>query len=322
MSTEAAFLSDICANPDDNTPRLVFADWLDEHGDGARAEFIRAQIELARGVRGKRRKTLEVREADLLEAHAEKWIEPLRELIHEDWSEKPYTFRRGFVEQIDTTGGTLVERGDELFALAPIRDVRLPDEEEFAELARCKHLLRLRSLDLTASGLSENFGPAVLFRSRYLANLTKLVAAGYDDNCHLDVEGIRGITRSNYLVRLKHLDVGNNWFEEEGTRALLKARNLPSLERLDLTGVGMEDDGAVAVARTPWLAQLKYLDLMANSIGEVGARALLESPHLERIEVLDLRANWTPDDPDAGDEAMSRGTVRRLRQRFGKRVLL
>src|SRR5262245_47076157 len=46
--SEAAFLGAICANPDDDTARLAFADWLDEHDDPKRAQFIRDQIELAR----------------------------------------------------------------------------------------------------------------------------------------------------------------------------------------------------------------------------------------------------------------------------------
>ena len=33
----------ICAGPRDDLPKLVFADWLDEHGDPERAEFIRLQ---------------------------------------------------------------------------------------------------------------------------------------------------------------------------------------------------------------------------------------------------------------------------------------
>src|SRR5262245_61645453 len=40
----------ILAHPDEDTPRLVYADWLDENGDAAdrrRAEFIRLQIRLA-----------------------------------------------------------------------------------------------------------------------------------------------------------------------------------------------------------------------------------------------------------------------------------
>lgn len=51
---EHALLAAIIAHPDEDTPRLVYADWLDEHADSlsgrdpaeirARAEFIRGQI--------------------------------------------------------------------------------------------------------------------------------------------------------------------------------------------------------------------------------------------------------------------------------------
>jgi uncharacterized protein (TIGR02996 family) len=35
------------ADPHNHLPRLVFADWLEEHGDAARAEFIRVQCAYA-----------------------------------------------------------------------------------------------------------------------------------------------------------------------------------------------------------------------------------------------------------------------------------
>ena len=41
MSTERALLAAIAASPDDDLPRLVYADWLDENGRPLRAEFIR-----------------------------------------------------------------------------------------------------------------------------------------------------------------------------------------------------------------------------------------------------------------------------------------
>ncbi|MCI0700590.1 MAG: TIGR02996 domain-containing protein [Planctomycetia bacterium] len=66
MNEREALLKAICENPDDDTPRLVFADWLQENGDEARAEFIRAQIELARGVENAR---LKDREEALLATH-------------------------------------------------------------------------------------------------------------------------------------------------------------------------------------------------------------------------------------------------------------
>ena len=37
------------AEPHDDAPRLVLADWLDEHGEPERAEFIRCQLMLAHG---------------------------------------------------------------------------------------------------------------------------------------------------------------------------------------------------------------------------------------------------------------------------------
>lgn len=52
MNEEAALLRAICEHPDEDTPRLVFADWLTEQGSAvnvAWASGIRAQVWLARG---------------------------------------------------------------------------------------------------------------------------------------------------------------------------------------------------------------------------------------------------------------------------------
>jgi uncharacterized protein (TIGR02996 family) len=40
--------SAILANPEDDAPRLIYADWLEENGEEERAKFIRAQISIAR----------------------------------------------------------------------------------------------------------------------------------------------------------------------------------------------------------------------------------------------------------------------------------
>jgi uncharacterized protein (TIGR02996 family) len=44
---QAAFLRAILAAPEDDVPRLIYADWLDERDD-PRGEFIRVQVELAK----------------------------------------------------------------------------------------------------------------------------------------------------------------------------------------------------------------------------------------------------------------------------------
>jgi uncharacterized protein (TIGR02996 family) len=48
VSDEAAFLAALKANLADDTARLVYADWLDEHNEPAKAEYLRLVVELTR----------------------------------------------------------------------------------------------------------------------------------------------------------------------------------------------------------------------------------------------------------------------------------
>jgi uncharacterized protein (TIGR02996 family) len=47
VSDEAAFLAALQANPADDTARLVYADWLDEHNAPQKAEYLRLVVALA-----------------------------------------------------------------------------------------------------------------------------------------------------------------------------------------------------------------------------------------------------------------------------------
>src|SRR5205085_5003860 len=47
MAQEDTLLAAVRQDPEDDAPRLVYADWLEEHGDPARAEYIRLQCRLA-----------------------------------------------------------------------------------------------------------------------------------------------------------------------------------------------------------------------------------------------------------------------------------
>src|SRR5262249_47556713 len=64
-------------SPEDDAPRLVLADWLEEHGEGERAEFIRAQIRLAPGTNvlsQAERHRLRRRADELLECNGGCWL--------------------------------------------------------------------------------------------------------------------------------------------------------------------------------------------------------------------------------------------------------
>src|SRR5438105_14664572 len=72
------FLEDVREHPDDDTPRLILADWLDDYGDEAdqaRACLIRTQCELARP--GRSPSVLARLERKLLARYAPDWLGPL-----------------------------------------------------------------------------------------------------------------------------------------------------------------------------------------------------------------------------------------------------
>jgi uncharacterized protein (TIGR02996 family) len=94
MSDADALLAAIRAAPDDDAPRLIYADWLEEHGQPGRAEFIRVQCELARNDSP----TLRQREAELLAAHHDAFAGSLAA------PGLRFRFRRGFVIGFGHTG--------------------------------------------------------------------------------------------------------------------------------------------------------------------------------------------------------------------------
>jgi uncharacterized protein (TIGR02996 family) len=118
MDQDAAFLRGIIERPDDDTPRLVYADYLEEHVQPDRAAFVRVQCALARLPESDpRRPELEARERALLREHEEEWVRPLRGLADE------WTFRRGFVEQVTFRRKPTTAQLKAVCRLFPIREV-------------------------------------------------------------------------------------------------------------------------------------------------------------------------------------------------------
>jgi len=127
MTHDNPFLQALLAEPDDDTLRLAMADWLDEHDQPARAEFIRVQIELARSVADRNRRwKLELRQRDLLMAHDTEWVSPLAQVLGckpGQWG--GWVFRRGFVEYFRLPVHALVTHGARLARLTPMRELNL-----------------------------------------------------------------------------------------------------------------------------------------------------------------------------------------------------
>ncbi|MGL6073380.1 MAG: TIGR02996 domain-containing protein [Fimbriiglobus sp.] len=74
MSDRETFIQSIAQEPENRLRKLVFADWLEEHGEAERAEFIRLSIACLED--GPEQSLLLARRNELFLAHAARWFEP------------------------------------------------------------------------------------------------------------------------------------------------------------------------------------------------------------------------------------------------------
>ncbi|MBY0459689.1 MAG: TIGR02996 domain-containing protein [Gemmataceae bacterium] len=136
MRDDEALLAAVIQHPDEDTPRLIYADWLQDHGRPERAEFIRFQVERDRlpfGADARRRELL-ARETALLERHRKRWFDPFRCAF----GAVKVTFRRGFVEHLETDAQSYLASSQALYRSAPLRSVVVRDTAaELLALSTC-----------------------------------------------------------------------------------------------------------------------------------------------------------------------------------------
>lgn len=176
VNQEEAFLADIAEHPDDDGPRLIFADWLEDHGQPERAEFIRVQVELEpfRDRYGGRRATeLRQRERQLCRGHPWLWDMP------QGWDGQhtglSLRFRRGFPDLLRGPAQSFPQFGAEIRARQPtIRRVVVHWLNSRGEaLAACAGLAGLAELELACWYAETDL--EALARSPHLAGLEVLV---------------------------------------------------------------------------------------------------------------------------------------------------
>ena len=122
MSTEAALLRTIRETPEDDTARLVYADFVEEEGDPARGAFIRTQVALANTPEGDpARRDLENREHELLAENEGRWlgVDPNSDGLI-GWE-----FARGFLDEVAATPSFMLNEGSDLCAAHPVRRWRV-----------------------------------------------------------------------------------------------------------------------------------------------------------------------------------------------------
>lgn len=124
MTDAEAIFAGILADPDDDVPRLVFADWLEENGQDEWAEYIRVQIECeSLSKSDPRHKELSRKGRRILNKHKELWLLPFQELLPGCLVK----FERGFVSIVKASYYYVGLNADKLWPKAPIREVQVTD---------------------------------------------------------------------------------------------------------------------------------------------------------------------------------------------------
>jgi uncharacterized protein (TIGR02996 family) len=214
VTDEDALLRAVIADPEDDAPRLIYADWLDERGQCERAEFIRLQIALTEmPTDDERRPKLRRRAQRLLERCGMTWTEPLRPAVHQ------YHFSRGFVEIVTCEASRFLRFGQDLFSLTPIRYLFLRDADDCTlQLSQCPHLGRPISVSLSHNRLDDR-DVYRLANSPHFGRLTCLDLA----HNYITGTGALYLARSPYLGSLDDLYLKGNEIPREA-RAELRRR--------------------------------------------------------------------------------------------------
>jgi uncharacterized protein (TIGR02996 family) len=320
MGIEDAFLCDILAHPDDDAPRLIYADWLEERND-PRGEFIRVQCALAQlSDEDSRRWPLEEREQDLLREHQTKWLPQSIGTI-------PYVFRRGFVEQIALQAHEFLTVAEALFEQAPIRHVSLRERPYSAgipptfdipmlqAIAQWPRLAQLRELSLPHGFCLHGHELRSLSASPYLDNLTdlKLCVLNLEEDALNDWAGailrpglrsldlsdsggsrsafFRALAQAPQLSSLRRLNIAHTGVSIDNLRFLADSSSLASLRELNLNGNHLTHEATTVLAESRLLSQLEKLHLESNLLGDAGALIVREWPALPRLTGLSLGHN-------------------------------
>lgn len=204
MSDEDALIAAVIAHPDEDTPRLVYADWLQEHGDADRAEFIRLQCRNSVGSPEEIDPADEERETVLEAENRGKWLAGLPQLPRAHWH-----LVRGFPESLEVAADLFLERYESFARVRLLRAVCLTGCHPY----------------LAADFANRDWNP----------NWAEVELHGGDDS------GFRGRTAAALAATSQSRQLRSLWFldyafDSEAVAALATSPHLGGLRRLGVPG--------------------------------------------------------------------------------------
>jgi uncharacterized protein (TIGR02996 family) len=277
VSLESEALAAVLEAPDDDVPRLAYADLLSAKSD-PRGEFIRVQCTLANGeLEFLERRALRAQADRLLNEHGARW----RRAAGLD-DATPIEWRRGFIDAVTLSGEQFAgEVGETLFRTEPVRHAKLSitTAAVATAVAQSTHLSSLSSLALTGTARAESV------RALLAADLSSL--RGLNLSSMVDVDSLSRVFEAPSLSYLERLSLSGSDIGGAFGEGLDRWR-LSSLHTLFASRCGLLDEDLRALAARPALSQLRSLCIGSNDYGVDGLRALFASPYAESLEYLEI----------------------------------
>jgi uncharacterized protein (TIGR02996 family) len=286
----------ICLHPDEDTPRLAYADLIEEEGDSTvypeagalRAAFIRKQIEFSRAPEYDplHISTRQLCPDSITGALMMHTFPKLTAPSGYDWGK--YEFRRGFPWKLGIRSLEAFLHSDLfVFETAPIQalDIDARNKPDLGLLADWPQLRRIRRLEFTLGRFGAD-AVARLGNSPLAGNLTE-IAFEYDG---ITAGGLESLARSAFFARLDRLELRSNVIPPALLVDALAAVQEPAmLTRLALPANRLHHADAAHLFALPVMRGLQYLDLSNNTpLGVAGTRALASSGVLSSLRVLNL----------------------------------
>jgi uncharacterized protein (TIGR02996 family) len=298
MTDEKALLAAIWEDSHDDTPRLVYADWLEEHGGPAqvaRGEFIRVQCELARlTADDPRRAALKAREKELWATWKATWRAAIK------GEAKRWPFHRGFPQPDDRGiyAGELFRLTPRHLAAAPARGYCVLDAAaRFDELLAWPGLARLDTFYLRGAVPSGDW----VARALACAGFRNVRRVSLID-CPITPSQLETLLTAWKDRPLVDLQLNGSKVGDDGLRMVLDHPVLATVRGLGTTGCDITAAGVRALAQSRLHPADADLSLAWNPIGDEGLAELLRWPGLERITKLGLN---TAQISDAGAIALA-----------------
>ncbi len=345
MRDDEALLKSIIAHPDEDTPRLAYADWLDENapdklpspaaGPSARAEFIRVQCRLATTTPDDPQYIELLDQRNDLATWLETHVPEKRELIGLKLDDSSYhDYVRGFPDRASQEYGEGDRRAvsklctaiEKTAATTTVRALRLYafSARQMAELVGSPAVESLRALFLQPTSGEGDFvdlgEPAAAgWVPRVPADDAELIARALAESPHVkNLRDLRLFLRltdpaAELLAGAKHLDNLTSFTAELGgatpnaIRSLTRADWFGNLRALRLRR--LNDEMLAALAELPPFPNLHTLDISENWLGPPGLARLAASKTFPRLVSLDL--SRMPLDA-AGIAALGKGKQWRL----------